>query len=99
MFSIFLENSRVLDWVLKRIDSIDCHNETPIGYVPSNGALRLENINTDIDLEELFSIPKDFWLKELEDIQIFFDSQVGTDLPTDIQSELDRIKTAMENWS
>lgn len=95
----FGENARVLDWILKRIDSIECHKETPIGFIPSAGALRLENINTEINSDELFSIPKDFWLQELEDIQSFFDNQVGLDLPAEVQSELDRIKNSMEQWS
>lgn len=95
----FGENSRVLDWILKRIDSTECHKETPIGYIPSENALRLENINMDIDSEELFSIPKDFWLQELEEIQKFYNEQVGLDLPSEIQSELDRIKNSMEQWS
>lgn len=93
------ENSRVLDWVLNRIEGVDCHEETPIGLIPSEGSLRLEGLNTEINTKELFSIPKDFWLKEFEEIQTYFENQVGECLPSEIQNELNRLKNKMEKWS
>lgn len=92
----FGENSRVLDWILNRIDGVDCFEETPIGLVPSEGSLRLENLQPQINLKELFSIPKDFWLKEAEDIQAYFDNQVGSDLPKEIQGQLNDLKSRVE---
>lgn len=96
MWPGFGENSRVLDWILNRIDGVDCFEETPIGLVPSEGSLRLENLHTKINMKELFSIPKDFWLKECEDIQTYFNNQVGADLPTEIQEQLNELKLRIE---
>ena len=70
--------------------------ETPIGYVPAEGNLRLENMNEEINMKELFSIPKDFWLKEVDDIQTYFDNQVGSDLPAEIQEQLNGLKARLE---
>lgn len=96
MWPGFGENSRVLDWILNRIDGLDCFKETAIGLVPSDGSLRLENLKTEIIMKELFSIPKDFWLKEVEEVQTYFDNQVTADLPKEIQEELNALKARLE---
>lgn len=96
MWPGFGENSRVIDWILNRIDEVDNFVETPIGYVPAEGNLRLENMNEEINMKELFSIPKDFWLKEVDDIQTYFDNQVGSDLPAEIQEQLNGLKARLE---
>ncbi|KAG5672754.1 hypothetical protein PVAND_002851 [Polypedilum vanderplanki] len=90
------ENSRVLDWILKRIDGFDCYDETPIGYVPTPESLRLDNLKSQINLKELFSIEREFWLKEAEQIQTYYDNQVGTDLPKQIQQQLNNLKARVE---
>lgn len=90
------ENSRVLDWILKRIDGFDCHEETPIGLIPTHASLRLDNLKTQINLKELFSIERDFWLKEAAAIQTYYDNQVGADLPAEIQRQLDELKARVE---
>lgn len=61
----FGENSRVLDWVLRRIDNEDCAQETPVGLVPSENGLNLDGLNEEINLRELFELPKDFWMEEV----------------------------------
>lgn len=88
----FGENARVLDWILHRIAEQDCYIDTPIGRIPSENSIILEGLNETIDMDELFSLPKDFWIKETEDIQTYFDNQVGSDLPLKIQQELDELK-------
>jgi phosphoenolpyruvate carboxykinase (GTP) len=92
----FGENSRVLDWISSRIEGVDCYEKTPIGLVPSDGSLCLKTLETDINMKELFSIPKDFWLKEVEEIQTYFDNQVGADLPSEIQEQLTNLKERIE---
>lgn len=87
----FGENSRVLDWILRRIDGEDVANDSPIGFLPKTGSLNLENLKEDVDVEELFRIPKSFWEKEVKDLREYFDAQVGNDLPKAIASELDRL--------
>lgn len=58
------ENCRVLDWILRRIDGEpNTGRATAIGYVPVQ-----ESFNTDslqIDFDELFSVPTDFWKEEV----------------------------------
>lgn len=91
------ENSRVIDWILRRCDNEECYDKTPIGLIPSaNGGIRLDNMNENIEYEKIFAIEKDFWLEEAKCIQQYFDDQVGSELPSEIQFELDQLKKRVE---
>lgn len=92
MWPGFGENSRVLEWILHRINEQDCYEETAVGRVPSAGALRVDDLKEHIDMNELFSLPKDFWTQEVEAIRQYFENQVGKDLPPQIQKELELLK-------
>ncbi|XP_029469625.1 phosphoenolpyruvate carboxykinase, cytosolic [GTP] isoform X2 [Rhinatrema bivittatum] len=81
------ENSRVLEWMFRRIDREDCARRTPIGYVPADTALNLKGLG-DVNTKELFHISKEFWQEEVEDIKKYFDEQVNADLPYEIEREL-----------
>ncbi|CAG2062455.1 unnamed protein product [Timema podura] len=93
----FGDNSRVLDWILRRIENEDIAQTTAIGYIPKADSLRLEGISKLPDLNELFSLPKDFWLQEVEDIARYFDEQVGEDLPNEIADQLKSLKQRVNN--
>lgn len=93
------ENIRVLDWVLKRVNGEECYKQTAIGYVPTDDGLNMENLTDKLNLSELFSIPKEFWTKEVKDIEQYFDEQVGSDLPTEISHELDSLKHRIEHFN
>uniref|UniRef100_A0A1B0DPA5 Phosphoenolpyruvate carboxykinase (GTP) n=1 Tax=Phlebotomus papatasi TaxID=29031 RepID=A0A1B0DPA5_PHLPP len=92
MWPGFGENSRVLDWIIRRIDNEPCFQDTAIGRIPSRGALNVEGLKQPIDLDTLFSIPKAFWTQEVEEIAKYFDNQVGKDLPEAIGRELSDLK-------
>lgn len=90
------ENSRVLDWILRRVDDEKCFENSSIGRIPLKGALKLDGMNSNVDFDELFSIKKDFWEKEVEEIQKFFGDQVGKDLSSEIQEEISDLKKRIE---
>lgn len=92
----FGENSRVLDWILRRIDNEDCARETAIGYVPTEGALNLDGLKDEVNYKELFDIPKDFWMEETFAIDKYFKEQVGMDLPEAIENELKNLKKRVD---
>ena len=91
----FGENSRVLEWVLRRCDGEDIVDTSPIGYIPKN-----DSINTDglekIDMKELFSIPKDYWLEECESLGKYYDEQLGDDLPQAVRDELNFLEQRLK---
>ena len=84
----FGENCRVLEWIFRRCNGEDIAKETPIGLVPKEGSLNTEGLSGDIDMEELFRLPKDYWLKECSEIQKYFDEQIPQDLPEEIEEEV-----------
>ncbi|XP_076303076.1 phosphoenolpyruvate carboxykinase [GTP]-like [Lasioglossum baleicum] len=92
----FGENSRVLDWILRRIDGEDVAVNSPIGFLPKPGSFNLENINDNVNMEELFRLPKSFWQKEAKDLKEYFDAQVGNDLPVTIRSELELLTSNVD---
>lgn len=84
----FGENSRVLDWIFRRTDGEDIANESPIGYIPKNDTINMDGLEENVNMAELFSLPKDFWLKEVQEIGAYFEEQVGRDLPEEVAHEL-----------
>nr|CAI5835492.1 unnamed protein product [Callosobruchus analis] len=93
----FGENSRVLDWILRRLDGEDCAQETAIGYVPKSNSLNLEGLKETVDIQQLFDIPKDFWREEVYAIEKYFNEQVGNDLPKEIGNQLVDVKRRVDN--
>lgn len=93
----FGENSRVLDWILRRIDGEDIAAESAIGLLPTPGSVNVKNLKEDVDMAELFRLPKNFWQKEVEALGEYFDAQVGRDLPKAIALELKRLSHNVNN--
>nr|XP_023026296.1 phosphoenolpyruvate carboxykinase [GTP]-like isoform X1 [Leptinotarsa decemlineata] len=93
----FGENSRVLDWILRRLDNEDCARDTPIGLIPKENSLNLEGIEENIDVKELFDLPKQFWMEEVDSVAKYFDEQVGDDLPKEITKQLNELKKNVQS--
>lgn len=92
----FGENSRVLDWILRRIDGEDIAVNSAIGLVPTVGSLNLTGLDGNVDVQELFRLPKEFWQKEVGELRDYLNSQVGKDLPEAIIKELDTLEKNVE---
>lgn len=84
----FGENCRVLDWICRRVDNEDSAVDTPIGKVPKPGAINMDGLKESIDTDLLMSVPKDFWLEEVKQLETYFNEQLYKDLPTAISQEL-----------
>ena len=101
MWPGFGENSRVLEWIFGRTDYPDgdehLAQKSAIGLLPAADAINLQGLSGSVDMTSLFSIPKDFWLNEVQEIEKYFDDQVNDDLPREVASELssleDRVKS------
>jgi phosphoenolpyruvate carboxykinase (GTP) len=88
----FGDNVRVLDWILRRVDGeSNSAVETPIGYVPNKAAFNLDGLDK-VNWDELFKLPKDFWLSEVAAIEKYFDDNIGSDLPVNLTVQLEQIK-------
>ena len=92
----FGENSRVLKWVVERIEGRAAATETPIGYLPADGALDVTGLDTSpADLEEVLSVDPSEWQDELPLIEEWFD-KIGDKLPTALRDELETLKRRLE---
>ncbi|MGO2597679.1 phosphoenolpyruvate carboxykinase (GTP) [Microbacterium gubbeenense] len=92
----FAENSRVIEWIVRRLEGSADAVETPIGRVPAE--LNLDGIDTtDADLAELFAIDPDSWLAETDLTEEFFetfDGRVPAELTDQLAALRDRLQTA-----
>ncbi|QII08252.1 phosphoenolpyruvate carboxykinase (GTP) [Rhodococcoides fascians A25f] len=88
----FGENSRVLKWIVERIEHKAAGVETPIGVVPTAEALDIDGLDTTVeDVAEALAVNTEEWKAEIPLIQDWFDF-VGEKLPTGIQDEFDSLK-------
>ena len=87
----FGENSRVLKWVIERIDGQAAAVETPIGHVPAPGALDIDGLDlSEADLAQALSVDAEEWKAELPQIKEWFE-KFGDDLPPVLWTELDTL--------
>merc|ERR1719412_584635 len=94
----FGENIRVIDWCLRRCDGeVDIAKTSPIGHVPVEGSLCLDALKEEVDLEAIFSTPKQFWMEEVEELKTYFSQQVSKSLPEEIMHQLKQLETRFSN--
>ncbi len=83
----FGENSRVLKWIVERLEGTAEGVETPIGVLPTRDALDTEGLEiSDRDLDLLLSVDRDVWRQEASLMPEYF-SQFGERLPQAITDE------------
>ncbi|MGO1183356.1 MAG: phosphoenolpyruvate carboxykinase (GTP) [Micrococcaceae bacterium] len=91
----FGENSRVLKWIVERLEGTADATETPIGYVPTPESLDLTGLEVDPEnIEDALAVNAEEWADEVKLIQEWFD-RFGDSLPTSITQELDALKARL----
>ncbi|MFZ5871714.1 MAG: phosphoenolpyruvate carboxykinase (GTP), partial [Actinomycetota bacterium] len=77
----FGENSRVLKWIIERIEGRAAAQETPIGHVPTPESLDTEGLDMSReDLETCLTVDPEEWKAEIPQIQEWFE-KFGDQLP------------------
>jgi phosphoenolpyruvate carboxykinase (GTP) len=88
----FGDNSRVIDWIIRRVEGEARGRETAIGTVPADGELNLEGIEVPAeDLDELFSIDPASWLAEADLTEEFF-ARFGDRVPVALRDQLTQLR-------
>jgi phosphoenolpyruvate carboxykinase (GTP) len=81
------ENTRVLKWILDRIEGRAGSTETPIGNVPTPESLLLDGLSISPDqLDELLRVERNDWVEEEQAIGQFF-AKFGERLPEALREE------------
>ena len=68
---------------------------SPIGVLPKPDSLNLDGLGK-INMEELMSVPKEYWLDEVKAIRKYFNEQLPTDLPSEISEELNSLEKRIQ---
>ncbi len=91
----FGENSRVLKWIVERIDGRAEAVETPIGHVPTRESLDIEGLSmTPEALDAALAVDVEEWKAEIPQITEWFE-KFGDTLPAVLWTELDALKARL----
>jgi len=84
----FGENSRVLKWIVERVNGKADAVKTAIGYMPKMEDLYLDGLDvSDASMKELFHLEKEEWLGEVESIKEHY-ANYGPKMPKALVEEL-----------
>lgn len=84
----FGDNSRVVDWIIRRVSGEVGAVDSPIGRLPITADLNLDGLEVPAeDLEELFSVDAEAWKTEADLTEAFYDT-FGDKIPAALRAEL-----------
>lgn len=84
----FGDNSRVIDWIIRRINGEVDAVDSPIGRLPIVSDLNLDGLDvTQADLDELFEVDPAAWTAEADSTEEFFNT-FGDTMPAALRTEL-----------
>jgi phosphoenolpyruvate carboxykinase (GTP) len=88
----FGDNSRVLEWIIRRIEGQSDAIDTPIGRLPVVDQLDLDGVDISAeDVEDLFHIDSQSWLAEAEMTEAYFE-QFGDRVPEVLREQLQELR-------
>ncbi|GAA1537674.1 phosphoenolpyruvate carboxykinase (GTP) [Kribbella lupini] len=91
----FSENSRVLKWMIDRIEGQADAVETPIGAVPTPDALDVSGLElTPEALQVALNVDAEEWKAELPLIEEWF-AKLGDTVPAELRLELDTLRSRL----
>jgi phosphoenolpyruvate carboxykinase (GTP) len=92
------DNSRVLAWIVDRLEGKVEARDTPIGRLPASGSLNVDGLGlTDAQLHLLLSVDKSVWQEEAILIAESY-QQYGERLPKELWAEHDALVERLETW-
>lgn len=91
----FGENSRVLKWIIERLEGKADAVDTPIGFVPTPQSLDLSGLaETAADLEDALAVVPAEWEAEIAGIEEWF-ARFGDSLPAEMAHQLTQLKARL----
>jgi len=92
----FGENSRVLDWIIRRLEGDADAVETPIGNLPAEGSMYLEGLGlSDEQTAELFAVEPKTWIDEAELTEQYY-AKFGDHVPAKLNAQLAALRERLE---
>jgi phosphoenolpyruvate carboxykinase (GTP) len=91
----FGENSRVLKWVFERVNDTAEAIDSPIGKLPTKGALDTDGLEIDeADLDSILSVDIDGWKSAIPQIREHY-ARFGDRLPAALNVEVDTLEAKL----
>jgi len=90
----FGENLRVLEWIVARCAGEGDVKETPAGFIPEPGAIDLNGLEEQPDMDTLLAFDGDGWRKELAEIAKFL-QDFEPRVPEELHRQLARTSAAL----
>ncbi len=91
----FGENSRVLKWIVDRINGKGDAVETPIGYLPTLDGIDTSDLDvTEQQMDELLNVDRAEWLNEIQSIREHYE-RFEDRLPQALNDELAALETRL----
>jgi phosphoenolpyruvate carboxykinase (GTP) len=93
----FGENSRVLKWIVERLEGSAHAVDTPIGSVPTPESIDTEGLDVDADtLRQLLEVDPDAWRSEVPLIEAHY-AELGERLPVELRDELQALEKRLSD--
>ena len=91
----FGENSRVLEWMLERVDGKRAAKNSPLGWMPVPGDLNIDGLSLDDDtMTALFDVDAESWGAEADSTEAFFD-KFGDKVPASLYAQLSTLRSKL----
>ena len=88
----FGDNSRVLDWIVERLEGKVGAIDTPIGRLPEPGAINVEGLDITAEvMEDLFAVDANNWLAECDLTEEYY-AKFGDRVPEQLRTELANLR-------
>jgi phosphoenolpyruvate carboxykinase (GTP) len=82
------DNSRVLKWIIERLEGTAAAVDTAIGHLPAPGAIDLDGLDlTDAQIEALTKVDPTEWKAQLHEFEAHLD-RLGPRLPEEMREQL-----------
>ncbi|HEV7949976.1 MAG TPA: phosphoenolpyruvate carboxykinase domain-containing protein, partial [Glaciihabitans sp.] len=93
----FGDNSRVLAWILDRVDGQVAADDSPLGLLPRPGDINTDGLNLSAGaFSQLFEIDPTRWLAEVDDTERFFDTFEGK-VPVAVLRQLSELRLRLQH--
>ena len=92
----FGDNSRVLDWIVRRVVGDAEAVDTPVGRIPREGGLDLEGLDIPAaQMAELFAVDPASWLAEADLTEEYY-AKFGDRVPRELYAQLEALRTRLQ---
>ena len=88
----FGENSRVLEWIARRVEGTAAAADVAIGRIPAEGSMNLEGLDiSESDMHKLFEIDTKMWQNECILTSEFL-TEFGNKVPAEVTNQLAQLR-------